>query len=67
MKLMTFKLSESLLDALDKATEDFHFASRTEFIRAAIRDKIDHCHEKRAQHGYPQSHTPEKKNMEYTG
>lgn len=63
MKLMTFKLSESLLDALDKASKEFHFASRTEFIRAAIRDKIDHCHDKRQQQG----RVPEREHVDYTG
>jgi len=41
MKLLTFKVSEALLKEMDRATVDFHFANRTEFIRAAIREKIE--------------------------
>lgn len=43
MKLMTFKVSKSLLEEMDKTVGDHHFSNRTEFIRAAIREKIERC------------------------
>ncbi len=43
MKLLTFKISKSLLEEMDQAFKDHHYANRTEFIREAIREKIKHC------------------------
>ncbi|MBT4174497.1 ribbon-helix-helix protein, CopG family [archaeon] len=43
MKLMTFKISESLLEEMDKISKEHHFSNRTEFIRNAIREKIERC------------------------
>jgi len=69
MKLMTFKISESLLEETDKMVIEHHFSNRTEFIRAAIREKIEKC---KTVHfiskGKPKEykHDPEKV-KEYTG
>lgn len=43
MKLMTFKISESLLKEMDKISKEHHYSNRTEFIRTAIREKIERC------------------------
>jgi len=40
---MTFKISKSLLEEMDKTHQEHHFSNRTEFIRAAIREKIERC------------------------
>ena len=67
MKLMTFKISLSLLKEMDKTCEDNHFSSRTEFIRTAIREKIERC--KTVQYiskQKPQEKKPQGR-MDYTG
>ncbi|MFH1972019.1 MAG: ribbon-helix-helix domain-containing protein [archaeon] len=43
MKLMTFKISDSLKEEMDKTVIEHHFSNRTEFIRTAIREKIEKC------------------------
>lgn len=43
MKLLTFKAGESLLHEMDRIVKEYHFSNRTEFIRAAIREKIEKC------------------------
>tara|TARA_Y100000310_G_C20599876_1_gene772446 strand:+ start:398 stop:592 length:195 start_codon:yes stop_codon:yes gene_type:complete len=40
---MTFKISKSLLEEMDKISKEHHYSSRTEFIRTAIREKIERC------------------------
>jgi len=67
MKLMTFKISESLLKELDTATNEFHFSNRTEFIRTAIREKIEKC--KTVDFISKQRHAQPKdgRKLEYTG
>jgi Arc/MetJ-type ribon-helix-helix transcriptional regulator len=39
--LVTFKLDEKFLQEVDDAVEHSNFSSRTDFIRAALRDKVD--------------------------
>ncbi|MBI5884508.1 ribbon-helix-helix protein, CopG family [archaeon] len=41
MQLITFKLKEDYLKKLDFAVKAFDYSSRTEFIRTAIRDKLE--------------------------
>lgn len=68
MKLMTFKISESLLKEMDKTVLDHHFSNRTEFIRTAIREKIEKC---KTVHfiskGRPKEHKVVKEGIDYTG
>ena len=64
MRLMTFKLSESLLEEMDKATKEFHFAHRTEFIRTAIREKIEKC---KTTDALMKQHPKREGKLEYTG
>ncbi len=62
MKLLTFKISESLLEEMDKTFKEMHFANRTEFIRHAIREQLKKSHPK-------QAHQPtiKKDRIHYTG
>ncbi len=64
---MTFKISQSLLDEMDKTSSEHHFSSRTEFIRTAIREKIERC---KTVH-YISKHKPKamkkKEQIDYTG
>jgi len=41
MKLITLKLEKNLLMQIDDITSVFGFSSRTEFIRNALRDKVE--------------------------
>lgn len=41
MQLVTFKLQEDILKSIDKLLKPMHFNNRTEFIRDAIRDKLE--------------------------
>jgi len=41
MRMITLKLEDGLLSQMDRVSGDFGFASRTEFIRAALRDKVE--------------------------
>ena len=43
MKLMSFKINPSLLEEMEQTCKDHHFSSKTEFIRTAIREKIERC------------------------
>ena len=40
MKTVSLKLGDSILDKIDKQLENYNFSTRTEFIREAIRDKL---------------------------
>jgi len=40
---MTFKISPSLKEEMDRIVGEHHFSNRTEFIRTAIREKIEKC------------------------
>ncbi|PIN81880.1 hypothetical protein COV11_00810 [Candidatus Woesearchaeota archaeon CG10_big_fil_rev_8_21_14_0_10_30_7] len=45
MEAVTVKFQENVLKEIDKNITEHHFNSRTEFIREAIRDKIDELRE----------------------
>lgn len=47
-ELVTFKLENNFLKELDKTVEEERFQNRTEFIRAALRDKIEDAKLKKA-------------------
>ncbi len=48
MRLITLKLEESLLTQVDDIASAFGFGSRTEFIRNALRDKVEEYRLKQA-------------------
>lgn len=64
MRLLTFKVTETLLKEMDRAKEEYHFANRTEFIRDAIREKIER--HRMLQHLSTKLEVATKR-MEYTG
>ena len=41
MEIVSVKFQESILNQLDKSIVDHNFNSRTEFIREAVRDKLE--------------------------
>lgn len=41
MDIVTFKLQEDIIRKIDDFVEPLHYSNRTEFIREAIRDKIN--------------------------
>lgn len=41
MEAISLKLDESMLNHMDKTLQENNFSTRTEFIRDAIRDKLD--------------------------
>jgi Arc/MetJ-type ribon-helix-helix transcriptional regulator len=41
VKTLSFKLTDAVIKQMDAQMKRHHFATRTEFIREAIRDKID--------------------------
>ena len=41
METVTFKLHEKILEKIDKIIEPLHFSNRTEFIREAVREKLN--------------------------
>jgi metal-responsive CopG/Arc/MetJ family transcriptional regulator len=41
MQTITFKLNDEILGRVDKSLSMFNFSTRTEFIRDAIRDKLE--------------------------
>lgn len=41
MQTITFKLNDEILGKVDKSLSMFNFSTRTEFIRDAIRDKLE--------------------------
>ena len=41
MQTITFKLNDEILSKVDKSLSMFNFSTRTEFIRDAIRDKLE--------------------------
>lgn len=41
METISFKLQENILKKVDKFLELFNFSTRTEFIREAIREKLE--------------------------
>ena len=41
MQTITFKLNDDILRKVDQSLAFFNFSTRTEFIRDAIRDKIE--------------------------
>lgn len=45
METVTFKLHENILKKLDKVLRPLNFSNRTEFIREAIRDKLNSIEE----------------------
>ena len=40
-ELVTFKMEKNFLTDLDKTVKKTHFQNRTEFIRNALREKVD--------------------------
>ena len=40
-ELITFKMEKEFLKEVDSAAKESHFHSRTEFIREALREKMD--------------------------
>ena len=48
MKLVNVKLSEDLLTQMDEIYSQFGFSNRTEFIRNALREKIEEYKLKKA-------------------
>jgi len=48
MQIVNFKLQESILKEVDGCLEQFHFNNRTEFIRDAIREKLENLRKERA-------------------
>lgn len=47
-ELVTFKMEQDFLNDVDKTAKSTGFQSRTEFIRAALREKIDEIKMKKA-------------------
>lgn len=41
MEIVTLRFQESILKQIDKASSEHSFNSRTEFIREAVRDKLE--------------------------
>ena len=41
METITFKLQEDILNKIDQLLKPLHFNNRTEFIREALREKIN--------------------------
>jgi Arc/MetJ-type ribon-helix-helix transcriptional regulator len=41
LKLITIKLPEEVIEAIDMAVKMLGYASRSEFIRAAVREKLE--------------------------
>lgn len=41
METISFKLSEDIVEKMDSMLKTLHFNNRTEFIREAIRDKLN--------------------------
>ena len=41
METISFKLSEDIIEKMDSMLKSLHFNNRTEFIREAIRDKLN--------------------------
>ena len=41
MEAVTVKFQEEVLDRIDRTIDEHNFNSRTEFIREAVRDKIE--------------------------
>lgn len=41
MEIVTFKLQEEILRKIDRLLRSLHFSNRTEFIREAIREKLN--------------------------
>lgn len=41
MEMVSMKLDTEMLSAVDKSLQKFHYSTRTEFFRAAIREKLD--------------------------
>jgi len=41
MEAISLKLDESMLNVIDRNLKKHNFSTRTEFIRAAIRDKLE--------------------------
>ena len=41
MEAISLKLDENLLQNMDQSINKYNFSTRTEFIRSAIRDKLD--------------------------
>jgi len=40
MESVNLKLEKGLLNKIDSSLEEYHFSTRTEFIRTAIREKL---------------------------
>ena len=47
-ELVTFKMDSQLLSVVDKTVKDAGFHNRTEFIRNALREKVDEIRLKKA-------------------
>jgi len=41
METVTFKLQEEIIEKMDSFLKPLHFSNRTEFIREAIREKLN--------------------------
>ena len=41
MKVVTLKMEESFLKSIEKAMKKNHYSTKTEFIREALRDKLE--------------------------
>ena len=48
METVTFKLHEDIIKKIDKNLRDLNFSNRTEFIRDAIRDKLNQAEKEEA-------------------
>ncbi|MEW6295647.1 MAG: ribbon-helix-helix domain-containing protein [Candidatus Diapherotrites archaeon] len=48
MDVLTVKLGEGFLKKINKAMRKFNYSTKTEFIREAIRDKLDALENRRA-------------------
>ena len=47
MQIINFKLQENIIKEIDRSLKSFNYNNRTEFIREAIRDKIEELDTKR--------------------
>ena len=47
-ELVTFKMEHKFLEEVDKTVKSSRFQNRTEFIRAALREKVDEVRMKEA-------------------
>ncbi|MDP3918434.1 MAG: ribbon-helix-helix domain-containing protein [Nanoarchaeota archaeon] len=67
MKLINLKLSDTFLEKIDETAKEFHYHNRTEFIRAAIREKIEQLNFMQNENEFNVKDNIEKIKPEYTG